>query len=316
MPGACRRQLAVFQRSGLAGNASVHSVALAGAYRDAYVSLSAPALFAPFVRLELLKWRPLHGGEAGGRRINARHTRTGSWVRVPCNSLRDVLGQSAPWVAHATWPHPGPTNPAGFDGHQWYQQLFDYGMLQDPAALDPNDPDANLVPQLVLVRWLAGVWQAAAVGRRPVARVSPSWLCATWPVPLRHLTPQPGAHALGPPAPTRLVPATAEAGAAAGAPAATRRVVALQPAAEPGGSRHAGRPAGLCAARGGGVAGGREGGPSLFKHASARLGSVLCAATCPAQTAALNVASACLRGSPPELPSNTIASARCAHRRW
>lgn len=36
-----------------------------GAYRDAYVSLSAPALFAPFVRMELLKWRPLHGGEAG-----------------------------------------------------------------------------------------------------------------------------------------------------------------------------------------------------------------------------------------------------------
>lgn len=31
------------------------------AYRDAYVSLSAPALFAPFVRLELLKWDPLYG---------------------------------------------------------------------------------------------------------------------------------------------------------------------------------------------------------------------------------------------------------------
>ncbi|MCO5548339.1 hypothetical protein L7F22_001796 [Adiantum nelumboides] len=30
------------------------------AYRDAYVSLSAPALFAPFVRLELLKWDPLY----------------------------------------------------------------------------------------------------------------------------------------------------------------------------------------------------------------------------------------------------------------
>ena len=28
-------------------------------------SLSAPALFAPFVRLELLKWRPLHGGDVG-----------------------------------------------------------------------------------------------------------------------------------------------------------------------------------------------------------------------------------------------------------
>ncbi|KAL4419512.1 hypothetical protein ABPG77_002298 [Micractinium sp. CCAP 211/92] len=72
-----------------------------GAYRDAYVSLSAPALFAPFVRLELLKWRPLHGGDTG------------------------------------------------FDSHQWYQQLFDYGMPQDPSLLDPNDPDANLVPQLV-----------------------------------------------------------------------------------------------------------------------------------------------------------------------
>lgn len=39
--------------------------------------------------------------------------------------------------------------PAGFDSHQWYQQLFDYGMPQDPSLLDPNDPDANLVPQLV-----------------------------------------------------------------------------------------------------------------------------------------------------------------------
>ena len=37
-----------------------------GAYRDAYMSVSAPALFAPFVRMELLKWRPLHGGDTGG----------------------------------------------------------------------------------------------------------------------------------------------------------------------------------------------------------------------------------------------------------
>ncbi|KAI3437850.1 hypothetical protein D9Q98_000296 [Chlorella vulgaris] len=88
-----------------------------GAYRDAYVSLSAPALFAPFVRLELLKWRPLHGGDTG------------------------------------------------FDSQQWYQQLFDYGMAHDPASLDHDDPDANLVPQLVqkLVlplakQLLAGVW--------------------------------------------------------------------------------------------------------------------------------------------------------------
>ncbi|BBN20396.1 GC-rich sequence DNA-binding factor [Marchantia polymorpha subsp. ruderalis] len=31
------------------------------AYRDAYVSLSAPAIFAPYVRLELLQWDPLYG---------------------------------------------------------------------------------------------------------------------------------------------------------------------------------------------------------------------------------------------------------------
>ncbi|XP_065868750.1 transcriptional repressor ILP1 [Euphorbia lathyris] len=29
-------------------------------YRDAYISLSAPAIFSPYVRLELLKWDPLH----------------------------------------------------------------------------------------------------------------------------------------------------------------------------------------------------------------------------------------------------------------
>ncbi|KAJ7515184.1 hypothetical protein O6H91_22G004000 [Diphasiastrum complanatum] len=33
----------------------------ASAYRDAYMSLSAPAIFAPYVRLELLKWDPLYG---------------------------------------------------------------------------------------------------------------------------------------------------------------------------------------------------------------------------------------------------------------
>lgn len=32
------------------------------AYRDSYMGMSAPALFAPFVRLQLLKWEPLQGG--------------------------------------------------------------------------------------------------------------------------------------------------------------------------------------------------------------------------------------------------------------
>lgn len=31
-----------------------------GSYRDAYMSLSIPAIFSPYVRLELLKWDPLH----------------------------------------------------------------------------------------------------------------------------------------------------------------------------------------------------------------------------------------------------------------
>ena len=32
-------------------------------YRDAYMSLSIPAIFSTYVRLELLKWDPLHGDE-------------------------------------------------------------------------------------------------------------------------------------------------------------------------------------------------------------------------------------------------------------
>lgn len=32
----------------------------ASSYRDAYMSLSIPAIFSPYVRLELLKWDPLH----------------------------------------------------------------------------------------------------------------------------------------------------------------------------------------------------------------------------------------------------------------
>lgn len=40
-------------------------IATAGAYRDAYMSLSAAAVFAPFVRLELLNWDPIFTGQAG-----------------------------------------------------------------------------------------------------------------------------------------------------------------------------------------------------------------------------------------------------------
>ena len=43
----------------------LRGVATAGAYRDAYMSLSAAAVFAPFVRLELLNWDPIFTGQAG-----------------------------------------------------------------------------------------------------------------------------------------------------------------------------------------------------------------------------------------------------------
>lgn len=36
-----------------------------GAYADAYMSLSVPAVMAPFVRLELLRWDPLFGPHSG-----------------------------------------------------------------------------------------------------------------------------------------------------------------------------------------------------------------------------------------------------------
>ncbi len=44
---------------------NVWSMMLAGTYRDAYMSLSAAAVFAPFVRAELLQWDPLYAGPAG-----------------------------------------------------------------------------------------------------------------------------------------------------------------------------------------------------------------------------------------------------------
>lgn len=42
----------------------------AGAYRDAYMSLSAAAVFAPYVRLELLQWDPIFTGQAGAAQVS------------------------------------------------------------------------------------------------------------------------------------------------------------------------------------------------------------------------------------------------------
>lgn len=42
---------------------------LPGSYRDAYMALSAPAIFAPFVRLDLLHWEPIYSGQPGPRAV-------------------------------------------------------------------------------------------------------------------------------------------------------------------------------------------------------------------------------------------------------
>lgn len=77
--------------------------------------LSAPALFAPYVRLELLCWDPLY-----------------------CRAAPDGAASNG-----------NEASSRSFDQHVWYQQLFDYGMPSDLSAANPEDPDADLVPQLV-----------------------------------------------------------------------------------------------------------------------------------------------------------------------
>ena len=36
------------------------------AFRDAYMTVSSPAVFSPFVRLELLGWDPVYGASTAG----------------------------------------------------------------------------------------------------------------------------------------------------------------------------------------------------------------------------------------------------------
>ncbi|XP_072957897.1 LOW QUALITY PROTEIN: transcriptional repressor ILP1-like [Typha angustifolia] len=69
-------------------------------YRDAYVSLSVPTLFTPYVRLDLLKWDPLY----------------------------DTID---------------------FFDMEWHRLLFNYGLPGKVHDFDPDDADANLIPELV-----------------------------------------------------------------------------------------------------------------------------------------------------------------------
>ncbi|KAG6475091.1 transcriptional repressor ILP1-like [Zingiber officinale] len=69
-------------------------------YRDAYVSISVPSLFSPYVRLELLKWDPLYDA-------------------------------------------------TDFFDMEWHKLLFNYGLPAKGQDFEPDDADANLIPEIV-----------------------------------------------------------------------------------------------------------------------------------------------------------------------
>ncbi|KAG0459330.1 hypothetical protein HPP92_022458 [Vanilla planifolia] len=69
-------------------------------YRDAYIPLSAPSIFSPYVRLELLEWDPLY-------------------------------------------------KTTDFFDMEWHKILLDYGSSGGEINFEPDDADANLIPELV-----------------------------------------------------------------------------------------------------------------------------------------------------------------------
>jgi GC-rich sequence DNA-binding factor len=91
-------------------------------YSQAYIGESAAALFAPYVRLELLQWEPLPIGSSSGSSSSG--------------------GGQQQKQQQAVVP---------FDTQAWYQQLFEFGLGVGDAAAGGGgeDADANLVPQLV-----------------------------------------------------------------------------------------------------------------------------------------------------------------------
>lgn len=92
-------------------------------YSSAYLHLSTPALFAPYVRLELLHWDPLYADPGGSR------------------------AQGGSDAAATLAPREGVHQ--GFDKQRWYEALFDYGAGGGVQMMADDDPDAGLVPQLV-----------------------------------------------------------------------------------------------------------------------------------------------------------------------
>jgi len=123
-------------------------------YHDAYVSLSAPALFAPFVRLELLDWLPFSS---------------------PLHTDTNKNGEEV----------------YRLDRQQWYTELFSYGLmgsrnqLQDGGGgeveepmvvVDASDPDHEVIPRLlskiilpIVKRLFISVWDPLSYKQGKVA---------------------------------------------------------------------------------------------------------------------------------------------------
>jgi len=119
-------------------------------YKQSYCSLSVPLLFAPFVRLELLKWNPFLGDVLAEQHFPLRT------LELP----EDVIP---------------------LDEMTWYNELMFYGVDQNGSnggddiingvSLEPseNDEDNNLVPVLLekiilpkCVRLITNVWNPRA----------------------------------------------------------------------------------------------------------------------------------------------------------
>jgi GC-rich sequence DNA-binding factor len=114
-----------------------------GQYNDAYMAESVPAIFAPFVRQELLSWNPLDQAT-----INTSGTSEGTATRLSTAPM-DTGSGAANGSAIAARTPPTMHTYQGFDQQAWHKLLFNYGMPSDGTAPHPNDPDVDLVPKIV-----------------------------------------------------------------------------------------------------------------------------------------------------------------------
>ena len=101
-----------------------------GQYNDAYTAESVPALFAPFVRQELISWNPFD------------QTSTPPGDTATATAAPGAAGNGGGIAINLY---------QGFDQQEWHKLLFDFGMPTDGSGPHPNDPDIDLVPRLVRV---------------------------------------------------------------------------------------------------------------------------------------------------------------------